>query len=213
MRQCLTVSTRKAYIYASAPSSLPRGGLLIRSSTYQHTLSPLVHLRRQSPALVDQCSFDKLAKPPGSRPLLLSVKAPAHEKTAAHSAAASSSTVAIVYYAYYKLAYGVCKIEPLPVAMAERATFTVEQVIDELDDESDDNFDGYLDTEFEVMDDRNEDVEEGTDDHEVDVGANVEIGGSVRDYNLSPGCSAAVSADSPLSFFSLLMTNSILQSS
>ena len=39
----------------------------------------------------------------------------------------------------------VWRIEPLPVAMAERASYTVDQVIDELDEESD-HFDGYLDT-------------------------------------------------------------------
>ena len=64
--------------------------------------------------------------------------------------------------------------------MSERATFTVDQVIDELDAESDDEFDGYLDTEFhEVMVDRND---EG-DDQDVDVAANVEIGPSVPDYD------------------------------
>ena len=102
--------------------------------------------------------------------------------------------------------------------MAERATFTVDQVINEIDelgDESDDGFDGYLDTESDdVTDNRNERNEEA-DDQDVDVGAHVEIGPSGTDapeYSLSPGCSAPVEGNSPLPFFSLLITNSMLQS-
>ena len=88
--------------------------------------------------------------------------------------------------------------------MAERATFTVNQVIDEIDelgDESDDDFDGYLDTEFDdVTDNRNERKEEAG-DQDVDVGAHVEIGPSgtdVPEYSLSPGYSAPVEGNSPL---------------
>ena len=95
--------------------------------------------------------------------------------------------------------------------MAERASYTVDQVIDELDENSDDDFDGYLDTEFDDgMEDRSEsDVEEGDD---PTLGANVEIGPSntdVPEYGLSPGCSATVEANSPFSFFSLLITGTI----
>ena len=96
--------------------------------------------------------------------------------------------------------------------MAEETSYTVEQVIDELDDESDDDFEGYLDTEFdEEINDENDDAEEGGNEQDMDVGANMEIGASVPEYNLTPGCSASVDGSSPLSFFSLLMTSTILQ--
>ena len=121
--------------------------------------------------------------------------------------------------------------------MAVRANFTVEEVIDELDGESEDDFDGCLDTEIndtiekraefddtieeraefnDTIEERGEDVEdiEEGDDHNVDIGANVEIDSSdtgVPEYSLNPGCSATVEGNNPLSFFSLLINNSILQ--
>ena len=94
--------------------------------------------------------------------------------------------VAIVYYAHTRVS--VCGID---CAMAVRANFTVEEVIDKLDGESEDDFDGYLDTEFndtieeraefdDAIEERGEDVEdiEEGDDHDVDIGANVEIDSS-----------------------------------
>ena len=59
------------------------------------------------------------------------------------------------------------------------------------------------------MEDRSEwDVEEGDD---PTLGANVEIGPSNTDVPLSPGCSTTVEGNSPFSFFSLLITDCLLQ--
>ena len=86
--------------------------------------------------------------------------------------------------------------------MAERATFTVDEVleeIDELEDDSDDDFDGYIDSELD-----NDDSHEREDVESVDdIGGSIEIGSErteVPEYGLTPGCSVPVDGN-PLSFF------------
>ena len=118
--------------------------------------------------------------------------------------------------------------------MATRGVFTIEEVLGELDDgaefegESDDDFDGYVGTDDEYDDEREESVH---------VGANVEIGAaemyagevdgseevessenldyegadSVPEYTLEPGCSVPVEGDRPLDYLSLLITDDMLQ--
>ena len=103
--------------------------------------------------------------------------------------------------------------------MAARATFTLDEVIDELDgsdlfeeDESEDDFDGYLDDDDVEYEREMEETEQTGD---LDIGETVEIGPSSDDdlpeYTLTPGCSTSVEGNSPFNYFSLLMTPSILQ--
>ena len=102
--------------------------------------------------------------------------------------------------------------------MAARATFTLNEVIDELDgsnlfeeDESEDDFDGYLDDDDVEYEREMEETEAG----DLDIGENVQIGPSGDDdlpeYTLTPGCSTSLEGNSPFAYFSLLMTPSILQ--
>ena len=112
--------------------------------------------------------------------------------------------------------------EPLPYCfeMAERATFTIDRVIDEMDrddlfeDDSEDDFNGYLDADFDDVQHDLEETNEG-DVGELDIGEDVELGENgeddLPDYTFTPGCTASVEGNSPLSFFSLLVTNDMLQ--
>ena len=98
--------------------------------------------------------------------------------------------------------------------MATRATLTVEDVLGELDgneeceSDSEDEFDGYVDT-----GERTEEVEPVVEE-QMEVGANVEVGsqsGSDDDDTLQPGCPVHVEGNRPLHYFSLLVTEDMLQ--
>ena len=103
--------------------------------------------------------------------------------------------------------------------MATRATLTVEDVLGELDgnaeceSDSDDDFDGYVDTGA-----RAEDVEPVVEE-QMDVGANVEVGSqsssddgdTLPEYTLQPGCAVPVEGNRPIDYFSLLVTEDMLQ--
>ena len=102
--------------------------------------------------------------------------------------------------------------------MATRATLTVEDVLGELDgneeceSDSEDEFDGSVNagerTEVEPV------VEE-----QMEVGANVEVGSqsgsddgdTLPEYTLQPGCAVHVEGNRPLDYFSLLVTEDMLQ--
>ena len=115
-----------------------------------------------------------------------------------------------------------CSSEPLPlIAMAARDVFTLDDVMNELDaddlfeDESEDNFDGYLDAdsdgerdERDMGDERDhaEDVDIGREHVEMDAGDSDDL----PEYTLTPGCTASVEGSSPLTYFSLLLTDDIL---
>ena len=117
--------------------------------------------------------------------------------------------------------------------MTNRQLFTINEVLGELDgsaeveEESDDDFEGYVD----IDDDRinREEREQGVHDN---VGANVEIGAggtdagednssensgddemvnSVPTYTHEPGCSVLVEGERPLDYFSLLVTDDMLE--
>ena len=111
--------------------------------------------------------------------------------------------------------------------MATRPVFTLDDVLVELDgneeyeDDSDDDFDGYVE------------MNENEGEQGAHVGANVEIGAAEMDemdesdgneelydsdepdsvpvYALEPGCSVPVEGDRPLDYFSLLVTNDMLE--
>ena len=118
-----------------------------------------------------------------------------------------------------------CSSEPLPlIAMAARDVFTLDDVMNELDaddlfeDESEDDFDGYLDADSDGERDERDERDMGDErDHaeDVDIGReHVEMdAGDIDDlpeYTLTPGCTASVEGSSPLSYFSLLLTNDML---
>ena len=109
--------------------------------------------------------------------------------------------------------------------MATRANLTVNDVLNELDGnaeyegDSEDDFDGYVDT---VTGDREEEP--------VEVSANEEVGAEVGpeemdvcdsgdseetdtlpEYTLVPGCAIPVEGNRPLEYFTLLMTDDMLQ--
>ena len=119
--------------------------------------------------------------------------------------------------------------------MAGRNTFTLDEVMNELDgmeDDSEDDFDGYLDLDTDEREKRGEksanlDVRARNtrgESQNLDVGANIEIGASgtssidendqfesIPEYTLQPGCSADVGGNSPLEYFSLLFSNDMLE--
>ena len=115
---------------------------------------------------------------------------------------------------------------PSPVlleAMATRATLSVDDVLDELDgnaeyeSDSEDDFDGYVDTR-ERTEEVQPEVEEQMEE-EMDVGANVEVGSqsssddgdTLPEYTLQPGCAVPVEGNRPIHYFSLLVTEDMLQ--
>lgn len=119
--------------------------------------------------------------------------------------------------------------------MAEKR-FSLSEVMDGLDgsdfEESDDDFDGYLDMdsdsdncnveeeheeyqrEWREEQEREEHETEGREEYEIyeSVGANVEIGedSSSEENTMQAGCTASVEGESPLDFFSLLLTDDML---
>ena len=105
--------------------------------------------------------------------------------------------------------------------MAARDVFTLDDVMNELDadelfeDESEDDFDGYLDAdsdgerdERDMGDERDhtEDLDVGGENVEMDAGASDDL----PEYTCTPGCTATVEESSPLSYFSLLLTDDML---
>ena len=114
--------------------------------------------------------------------------------------------------------------------MAEKR-FSLSEVMDGLDgsdfEESDDDFDGYLDMDSDsdncnVEEEHEEYQREWREEHETEgreeyeiyesVGANVEIGedSSSEENTMQAGCTASVEGESPLDFFSLLLTDDML---
>ena len=92
--------------------------------------------------------------------------------------------------------------------------FSLDEVMERLDesdfDESEDDFDGYLENDECGLED--EQVLEENEDGMPSVGAEVVIGGlTVPDYALDAGCCVPMESKSPLDFFSLLLTDSILE--
>ena len=105
--------------------------------------------------------------------------------------------------------------------MAARDVFTLDDVMNELDaddlfeDESEDDFDGYLDGDSDGESDERDERDMGDErDHGDDGGeiAEIDAGSSddLPEYTLTPGCTATVEGSSPLSYFSLLLTNNML---
>ena len=107
--------------------------------------------------------------------------------------------------------------------MATRATLSVDDVLDELDgnaeyeSDSEDDFDGYVDTR-ERTEEVQPEVEEQMEE-EMDVGANVEVGSqsssddgdTLPEYTIQPGCAVPVEGNRPIHYFSLLVTEDMLQ--
>ena len=104
--------------------------------------------------------------------------------------------------------------------------FSLDEVIErldetEFDDESEDDFEGYLDDdEYGIEDEeRLEEVDEDEDeqrleevDEDLSIGAEVVVGGvTVPEYVLQSGCSVPMEGKSPLDFFSLLVTDGMLE--
>ena len=114
-----------------------------------------------------------------------------------------------------------CSSEPLPlIAMAARYVFTLDDVMNALDaddlfeDESEDDFDGYLDADSDGERDERDERDMG-DERDLDIGreqVEMDAGDSddLPEYTLTPGCTASVEGSSPLSYFSLLLTDDML---